>query len=125
MERIFGAMGRGLWIMAAWALVASATVACGSAPPDPTLQDGAEGTSSAAAAPTTESTAEPYSAPRTAECGTEQGCPCAHEREAIACKGPMLRDGDYVTCEGFRVCFHGAWGPCLPPALQTSGGGPH
>jgi hypothetical protein len=70
--------------------------------------------------PAPTSTTQPFHAPTAPDCSTpEQGCTCTQEGETVACEGPVLKDGDFVTCEGARACFHGAWGPCIPPTTHS------
>jgi hypothetical protein len=101
-------------------LLCAATPACGGGPGSGgTLQDNASAELSVVA---DAGPAVPFSAPPTVDCLTpEQGCSCATPDETISCHAPILRDGDYVTCEGTRVCVNGAWGPCWPLSFSPAG----
>jgi hypothetical protein len=117
LEREFGGASVRWVVFAVSLLLSTAGVACGGAGPE--LQDGASGDPAPAA--TTSSASQPFSTPTGEGCGTDQGCPCEKEGATTACEGPLMRDGDYVTCAGARACFHGAWGPCIPPTYHSSG----
>jgi hypothetical protein len=78
--------------------------------------DGADTTSSAPAA-TNDANGDPAPADPCSQ--PETGCKCDTEGATLACKGPVLRNGDYVTCSGTRSCVNGHWGLCMPPAYHA------
>src|SRR5258708_2929063 len=119
LDRTFAAAGIALIVLSAHVLMG-----CGGGPGQGTFQDGANTSMAvpAAAAPADTSSGAsapppaPDTAPHSDACtGTEQGCPCDHAGEAVTCKGPVIRNGDYVMCTGWRVCMNGYWGVCMPP----------
>jgi hypothetical protein len=60
-------------------------------------------------------------APPPSECwGLEEGCRCADAGATVACKGPVFRAGDYISCAGTRQCVGGFWGPCWPQNYVTT-----
>jgi hypothetical protein len=82
-------------------------VACIATPGDPSMGDGAD-----------MSEPSPSSSDTATSCANSgEGCPCDEPGQVIECKGPTVRDGNYVTCPaGKRTCSSdGAWGPCVAP----------
>jgi hypothetical protein len=81
-------------------------VACIVTPGEATLADGAD---------LSEPAPSGTEMPSTCAAGGE-GCPC-EPGQVIECKGPTVRDGNYVTCPaGKRTCSSdGTWGTCVAP----------
>jgi hypothetical protein len=101
-------------------LVCAATPACGGGPGSGTLHDNASAELSVVA--DAGGALPALSSPSNFECLTpEQGCPCATPDETLSCHAPIIRDGDYVTCEGTRACVNGTWGPCWPLTFAPAG----
>jgi hypothetical protein len=105
-------------------LLSGATVACGGGPGSGTLTDSAGmGTptpTDAGANPDGDPASNPMLPPPSPCWRAEQGCHCADPGATVACKAPVFRDGDYVTCAGTRECIGGIWGPCWPPNYQSA-----
>jgi hypothetical protein len=95
-------------------LLPAITVACGGGPGSERLRDGVGMSLPVAAADGGEVSLPPASPPDNCA-NPEQGCPCTDLGATIACKGPVVRDGNYTTCAGTRECVQGSWGPCWPP----------
>ena len=95
-------------------------VACGGAPGSERLRDSAaNGVPSTVADAGGESHALTTAPPGT--CWDEdQGCHCMDWGATVACKGPVIRDGQFTTCTGMRQCVRGVWGPCLPPTYVSA-----
>ncbi len=101
----------------------------GEGPTSDGLHDGADTSTAVSGSASKDDTAAPAASaplpqapPAAAECATpDQGCPCDQPGEVVACHGPVLRDGNYTTCDGLRACVKGAWGPCIPPTFHSHG----
>lgn len=106
-------------------LLCAATAACGGSPGAGTLHDSASAELSVGvdAGEAPDGSGALLSEPLATDCVTpEQGCPCATPDETISCHAPIIRDGNYVTCEGTRACVNGTWGPCWSPTFSPAGG---
>jgi hypothetical protein len=110
-------------------LLSGATAACGGGPDSGALKDGAGMGAPTPADAGANADGSPAPGPVVAPPGgcwrNEQGCNCSDWGQTVACKGPVFRDGNYVTCAGTRECVNGVWGPCWPPNYQSAGTSAH
>lgn len=114
-------------LLLVFATLSLGTASCAGGPPSQQGSDTMNVTpatvdagSSAPGSASAGSSAPPSSAPPYC-LQVEQGCPCNHWGDVVDCKGPLIRDGAFVTCAGLRACVQGMWGPCMPQAVTDPG----